>query len=49
MSAACTAASSNVANRSYQLIPQPTENILVLRKSRDDDKDWRHFKGFEVE
>ncbi|MCI0601227.1 MAG: class I SAM-dependent methyltransferase [Beijerinckiaceae bacterium] len=49
MTAVRTAANFIVANRSYQLIPQPADNMLVLRKTRDDDRDWRHFKGFEVE
>jgi len=49
MSAVRTAANFIVANRSYQLIPQPADNMLVLQKTRDDDRDWRHFNGFEVE
>jgi predicted O-methyltransferase YrrM/transposase-like protein len=35
-------------NRAYQVVSQPVEDICVLRKLRDDDRDWHHFNRFEV-
>ncbi len=35
-----------VNNRAYERIAQPVDNMTVLRKSRDDDRDWTHFKKF---
>ncbi|MCI0467121.1 MAG: class I SAM-dependent methyltransferase [Beijerinckiaceae bacterium] len=49
MKAVRSAANFIVANRSYELIPQPAGNMLVLRKLGDDERDWRHFKGFDIE
>jgi hypothetical protein len=33
---------------SYETIPQPIGNMLVLRKTGYDTRDWRHFNTFEV-
>lgn len=49
MSSVRTAINFIVNNRSYEIVPQPAENMKVLRKTRDDDRDWRHFKGFDVD
>ncbi len=43
-----TAADFIVNNRAYEPVPQPFETIIVLRKTRDDDRDWRHFNNFQV-
>ena len=42
------ASSFIIENRSYKVELQPVRNILALRKLRDDDRDWRHFKTFFV-
>jgi predicted O-methyltransferase YrrM len=34
------------ANRAYSVIPQPAQNMLALRKERDDDRDWQHYVPF---
>ncbi len=49
MSSVRTAINFIVSNRSYEIVPQPAENMKVLRKIRDDDRDWEHFKGFDVD
>ena len=36
------------SNRRYEPIPQPEKNLVVFRKLRDDDRDWRHFTPFRV-
>jgi predicted O-methyltransferase YrrM len=43
-----SACSFIVENRSYAIEPQPIRNMLALRKVRDDDRDWHHFKRFLV-
>jgi predicted O-methyltransferase YrrM len=35
-------------NRSYELVAQPAINLAVIRKLREDDRNWRHFKRFNV-
>lgn len=37
-----------LANRAYQPVPQKGRTMAALRKTRDDDRDWRHFRPFEV-
>jgi len=37
-----------VNNLPYEIITQPVENMLVLRKTGYDMRDWRHFNTFEV-
>jgi predicted O-methyltransferase YrrM len=37
-----------INNLPYEIITQPVENMLVLRKSGYDTRDWRHFNTFEV-
>ena len=48
MSSIQTAGNFIVQNRAYKPVPQPVENIMVLEKIRDDNRDWRHFNRFEV-
>lgn len=36
------------SNRNYELLPQPAQNLVVFRKLRDDDREWRHFTPFPV-
>jgi predicted O-methyltransferase YrrM len=36
------------ANRAYEWVPQPVANMAVLQKTRDDDREWRHFEPFKV-
>jgi predicted O-methyltransferase YrrM len=43
-----TAANFIVNNRAYKLVPQPVENMIVLKKQHGDDRDWHHFKSFKV-
>jgi predicted O-methyltransferase YrrM len=35
-------------NRDYALVPQPVGNMTVIKKKRNDDRDWRHFNNFSV-
>jgi predicted O-methyltransferase YrrM len=35
-----------IENRSYEVELQPIRNMIALRKIRDDDRDWQHFKSF---
>jgi len=35
-------------NRAYELVANPVSNIAVLKKLRNDDRDWRHFVPFSV-
>jgi predicted O-methyltransferase YrrM len=42
------ASSFIIENRSYTVESQPVRNILALRKVRDDDRDWQHFRRFSV-
>ncbi len=37
-----------VNNRSFEVVPQPVENMLVLQKTHYDNRDWDHFISFEV-
>jgi predicted O-methyltransferase YrrM len=37
-----------VNNLPCEIVPQPVENMLVLRKTGYDMRDWRHFNTFEV-
>jgi predicted O-methyltransferase YrrM len=43
-----TAANFIVTNRAYKLVPQPVDNMMVLKKEHGDDRDWLHFKSFKV-
>ncbi len=43
-----TAVNFIVSNRAYELVPQPVENMMILKKEYDDDRDWRHFRPFKV-
>jgi predicted O-methyltransferase YrrM len=43
-----TVAEFVLANRAYERLHQPVRNLAVLRKQRDDDRDWRHFEPFLV-
>jgi len=43
-----TVASFVVANRAYQVVRQASPRILALRKLKDDDRSWRHFRPFGV-
>jgi predicted O-methyltransferase YrrM len=37
-----------IENRSYTVEQQPVANILALRKVRNDDRGWTHFRRFHV-
>src|SRR4029078_11548523 len=37
-----------LANRAYQVVPQRSNRMAALRKLKDDDRDWRHFRPFAV-
>jgi predicted O-methyltransferase YrrM len=37
-----------LANRAYEPIPQRSNIMAALRKQKDDDRDWRHFRPFSV-
>ena len=43
-----TAISFILTNRQYKVIPQPVENMAVLKKIAEDDRYWFHFKRFSV-
>jgi len=43
-----TVAAFVVANRAYQVVRQASPGILALRKMKDDDRNWRHFRPFGV-
>jgi predicted O-methyltransferase YrrM len=43
-----TATSFILNNCSYEVIRQPVDNMLVLRKTGYDYRDWDHFNRFEV-
>jgi predicted O-methyltransferase YrrM len=43
-----TAISFILTNRSYKVVPQPIQNMMVLEKLADDNRDWRHFERFKV-
>jgi predicted O-methyltransferase YrrM len=36
------------SNRAYVPIPQPSQNMMVLQKQQNDNRDWTHFNPFEV-
>jgi predicted O-methyltransferase YrrM len=35
-------------NRDYALVPQPVGNMTVIKKKRDDNRQWTHFNNFSV-
>jgi hypothetical protein len=35
-------------NRAYKEISQPGASLMILRKEREDDRDWHHFTAFPV-
>lgn len=37
-----------LANRAYQVVQQRSNRMAALRKLKDDDRDWRHFRPFAV-
>jgi predicted O-methyltransferase YrrM len=37
-----------LTNRQYKIVPQPVQNMLVLKKLADDNRDWRHFESFKI-
>jgi hypothetical protein len=37
-----------MTNRHYEIVPQPVTNIAVLKKIADDDRNWDHFREFEI-
>ena len=41
-------ASFVLANRAYEVVRQESPGILALRKLKDDDRSWRHFRPFGV-
>jgi predicted O-methyltransferase YrrM len=48
MNSVRTATNFILHNRSYEVVPQPFGNMLVLRKTRYDYRDSTHFNTFEV-
>jgi predicted O-methyltransferase YrrM len=48
MNSVRTATNFIVNNLPCEIVPQPVENMLVLRKTGYDMRDWRHFNTFEV-
>ncbi len=48
MNSVRSAANFIVNNLPCEIVPQPVENMLVLRKTGHDTRDWRHFNTFEV-
>lgn len=44
-----TVANFVAANRAYELVRQRSPGMTVFRKLRDDDRNWRHFRPFEVQ
>jgi len=43
-----TVAAFVVANRAYQVVRQASPGIFAMRKLKDDDRSWRHFRPFGV-
>ena len=43
-----TVANFVAANRAYETVNHRGQGMTVFRKLRDDDRDWRHFRPFEV-
>lgn len=43
-----TAVSFVLSNRDYELVRQPVRNMTVIKKRRDDTRDWTHFNRFRV-
>ena len=37
-----------LANRAYEIVPQKSPLMVALRKLKDDDRSWRHFRPFHV-
>jgi predicted O-methyltransferase YrrM len=37
-----------LANRAYQVVPQASHLMVALKKLKDDDRSWRHFRPFSV-
>jgi len=36
-------------NRDYELIPQSSWNMAVIKKTRNDVRDWKHYNNFRAE
>lgn len=43
-----TVASFILSNRAYQVVPQRSNRMVALKKLKNDDRDWRHFRPFAV-
>jgi len=43
-----TVANFILTNRQYKIVSQPVENMLVLNKLADDNRDWCHFESFKI-
>jgi predicted O-methyltransferase YrrM len=37
-----------LTNRQYKVVPQPVQNMIVVKKIADDNRDWLHFNVFKV-
>jgi predicted O-methyltransferase YrrM len=37
-----------LANRAYEVVPQRSTRMAALKKLKQDDRDWRHFRPFAV-
>jgi predicted O-methyltransferase YrrM len=48
MSSVRTVINFILTNRQYKILPQPVENMMVLKKLTDDNRDWLHFESFKV-
>lgn len=44
-----TVANFVATNRAYEPVRQRSPGMTVFRKLRDDDRDWRHFRPFDVQ
>src|SRR4051794_22346861 len=37
-----------LANRAYEIVPQRSHRMAALKKLKNDDRSWRHFRPFTV-
>jgi predicted O-methyltransferase YrrM len=48
MSSVQTVINFILMNRQYEIVSQPIQNMTVLKKLADDNRDWHHFENFKV-
>jgi hypothetical protein len=46
MSSVQTVINFILMNRQYEIVSQPIQNMTVLKKLADDNRDWHHFENF---